>query len=309
MGSGYWLAVVSTASVCLAMVIGFINFWVHVFGASIFAGWMAWLGLDVKGVEDATLDPHSHMIALAIVGTIVAVAAVRFGTLTGGSIRRRAVARMGIWVALVGVVLTSLVLGAVAFLNFAPPTLFTNGPDGVNGMAGDDLIMMIVFVGAFLVAAAVLAGRGSWRDGLRLTILGTWVAAIAITVIEGFYIELHQDQFAGSLTANDAAFSASHPMTGIFVMIGLSLALLLVDAYGVTGRARHIVTLIGATGVITAFAGTTMWTFVDPLNIGFSFALYIAGVAISYAAIVVAGVVVHDARSRDVEAETPMPSS
>ena len=303
-GSAYWLAVVSTASVCLAMVIGFINLWVHVFGASIFAGWMAWLGLDVKGLEGATLDPHSHMIALAIIGTIVAVAAVRFGVLTSESIRRRTVARVGTWIALVGVVLTSLVLGAVAFLNFAPPTLFTNGPDGVNGMAGDDLIMTIVFLGAFILAAAVLAGRGSWRDGLRLTILGTWVAAIAITVVEGFYIELHQDQFAGSLTANDAAFSASHPMTGIFVMIGLSLALLLVDAYGVTGRARRVATIIGATGVTTAFLGTTMWTFVDPSNTGFSFALYIVGVAISYAAILVAGVVVHDARSREVVTET-----
>lgn len=31
-GSGYWLAVASIASACLAMVIGFINLWVHMFG-------------------------------------------------------------------------------------------------------------------------------------------------------------------------------------------------------------------------------------------------------------------------------------
>ena len=64
------------------------------------------------------------------------------------------------------------------------------------------------------------------------------------------------------------------------------------------------------TGVTTAFLGTTMWTFVDPSNTGLSFALYIVGVAISYAAILVAGVVVYDARTREMEAETPMlPSS
>ncbi len=300
-GSGYWLAVVSIASACLAMVIGFINLWVHMFGASLFAGWMSALGLGVKGFEDATLDPHSHMVALAIVGLIVAVAVVRFGVLASQSIRRRTAARAGAWIAIVGVLLTSVVLGAVAFLNFAPPTLFTSGPGDVNGMAGDDLIMTIVFVGAIVVAAAVLAGRESWRNGLRLTILGTWVAAVAITVIEGFYIELHEVQFGGSLAANDAAFSAAHPMTGIFIMIGLSLALLLVDVYGVTGLKRRIATAVGAAGLVAAFAGTTLYTFVDPSNGGLAFALYIAGIAISYAAILVAGYVVSGAPKPEVD--------
>ena len=275
------------------------------FGASLFGGWMAWLGLDAKGFEDATLDPHSHMVALAIVGLIVAVATVRFGLLASGSNRRRTVARVGTWIAIVGVLLTSLVLGAVAFLNFAPPTLFTSGPGDVNGMAGDDLIMTIVFLGAMVVAAATVTGREYWRDGLRLTILGTWVAAVAITVIEGFYIELHHDQFGGSLAANDAAFSAAHPMTGIFVMIGLSLALLLVDVYGVTGLARRIAIALGATGLIVAFAGTTLWTFVDPTNGGLAFALYIAGIAISYLAILVAGLVVSRVATRESDRTTP----
>ena len=129
----------------------------------------------------------------------------------------------------------------MAFVNFAPPTLFTSGPNDINGMAGDDLIMTIVFLGAMVVVAAALMSRQAWRNGLRLTILGTWVAMVAITVLMGFYIELNQVQFAGSLAANDASFAAAHPMTGIFLMAVLSLALLLVDFFGVTGRARRIV--------------------------------------------------------------------
>jgi hypothetical protein len=303
--SSYWLAVASIASVCVAMVIGFINLWVRAFGPSIFGGYMAWLGLDVKGFEGATLDPHSHMIALAIIGLVVAVAMVRFGVFDGASTLRRTVARVGGWIAITGVVLTTLVLGAVAFLNFAPPTLFTSGPGDINGMAGDDLIMTIVFIGSMVVAAAILSGRQTWRNGLRLTIVGTWVATVAITVLMGFYIELNQVQFAGSLAANDASFSAAHPMTGIFLMIVLSLALLLVDFFGVAGRARRIVVATGSIGLLAAAAGTTFWTFVDPSQSGVPFALYIGGIAICYLTVLIASVAVRPAQSQPLNRSTP----
>src|SRR5664280_3289130 len=92
------------------------------------------------------------MVALAIIGLIVAIVAVQFGVFNGESNLRRTIARAGTWIAIVGVILTTLVLGAVTFLNFAPPTLFTSGPGDVNGMAGDDMIMTIVFIGAIVVA-------------------------------------------------------------------------------------------------------------------------------------------------------------
>ncbi len=69
---------------------------------------------------------------------------------------------------------------------------------------------------------------------------------VAVTVLEGFYIVLHADQFGGALASNDAAFSAAHPMTGLFVMIAVSVALLLVDYYHVAGRARQVAIGLGA---------------------------------------------------------------
>jgi hypothetical protein len=292
LGAAYWLAVMSLASASIAMVVGFINLWVRAFGPSFFGGYMGWLGLDTKGFEDATLDPHSHMVALAIVGMLVAIAGVRFGVFDAASPVRRRLARAGTWIATIGVILTTLVLGAVAFLSFAPPTLFTNGPDGVNGMAGDDLIMTIVFLGAMIVAAACVVDRRFWRNGLRLTIVGTWVATVAITVLAGFFIELHEVEFGGNLAANDAAFSAAHPMTGIFLMLALSVALLLVDVYGVSRQARRVTVATGATGLIVAAVGTLLWTFADPAQTGPIFALYVAGIVISYVAVLVAAVAV-----------------
>ena len=305
--SAYWLAIISLASACVAALIGFINLWVRAFGPSIFGGFYGLFGLDKGGILDATLDPHSHMIALAIFGGIVAIAVIKFRALESESAIRRLVATAGTWIALAGVVGTTLILGAVAFLNYAPPTLFTSGPDGVNGIAGDDLVMTIVFVGAVVIAAAVLADRGFWRNGLRLTIVGTWLGMVAITVVEGIYIELNHDQFGGTLAQNDAAFSAAHPMTGIFLMIGLSLALLLLDFAGVRGRARQTTIAIGAAGLLAAVVGTTLWTFVDPSNSGPSYWLYIGGIAIAYLAVLAVAVMVRSTKPQEVEAAEVKP--
>lgn len=303
LSSAYWLAIISLASAVVAAMIGFINLWVRAFGPSIFGGFYGLFGLDQGGIQDATLDPHSHMIALAIFGGIVAVAVLRFRALESESRVRRLVAAAGTWIAVAGVIGTTLILGAVAFLNYAPPTLFTNGPDGVNGIAGDDLVMTIVFAGAVVIAAAVLADRRFWRNGLRLTIVGTWLGMVAITVVEGIFIELNHDQFGGALATNDAAFSAAHPMTGIFLMIGLSLALLLLDFADVKGRARQATIAIGAAGLVAAVVGTTLWTFVDPSNSGPSYWIYIGGIAIAYLAVLAVAATV---RSFKPQEATPM---
>ncbi|HEX7430879.1 MAG TPA: hypothetical protein VF293_01695, partial [Candidatus Limnocylindrales bacterium] len=128
-----------------------------------------------------------------------------------------------------------------------------------------------------------------------------------LAVRSGFYIELNQVQFGGggTLAANDANFAAAHPMTGIFLMIVLSLALLLVDFYGVTGRARRITAAIGAIGLIAAAAGTTLWTFADPATNGLVFALLIGGIAISYLAVLVAATAVRSVQTRGFDRTTP----
>jgi hypothetical protein len=294
-GIGYWLTLAAVGSAFIAGMLGFINLLLRAVGPSFFAGYMSWLGLDTQGFEDATLDPHSHMMALAIMGGVVGVAAVRFGILKSESRLRRNLARVGGWISLIGVVGTTLVLGAVALLNFAPPTLFPS-PDGVNGMAGDDAVMAVIGIGAMVILVAVLAERGIWRNPLRLTILGTWVGAMLLNVGQGFWIEFHEDQFQNALSTNDASFSVAQPMTGIFLLTALSLVLLLVDVYGIEGRARRVATWTAALGLVGAVVGTTLWTFVDPSTSGISFGVYVAGAGLSYLAILFGAFFIRSAR-------------
>lgn len=302
MSVAYWLTLAAIASAFIAGMIGFINLLLRAVGPSFFAGYMSWLGLDTGGFEDATLDPHSHMMALAIMGGIVGVAAVRFGVLNGESGLRRNLARVGGWVALIGVIGTTLILGAVALLNYAPPTLFASA-DGVNGMAGDDAVMAIIGTGAMVILVAILLDRRVWGNPLRLTILGTWLAAMILNVGQGFWIEFHQDQFTASMAANDESFKVAQPMTGIFLLTALALVLLLVDVYGVNGRARRIATWTAAIGLVAAVVGTTLWTFVDPSNSGISFGIYVAGAALSYLAILFGAVAI-----RWIKVASPTPA-
>jgi hypothetical protein len=294
-GVAYWLTLAAIASAFVAGMLGFVNLLLRAIGPSFLAGYMSWLGLDTQGFEDATLDPHSHMMALALMGGVVGVAAVRFGILNSESRLRRNLARVGASISLIGVIGTTIVLGAVALLNFAPPTLFPS-PDGVNGMAGDDAVMAVIGIGAMVILVAVLAERGIWRNPLRLTVLGTWLGAMLLNVGQGFWIEFHQDQFTASLAANDESFKIAQPMTGIFLLTALALVLLLVDVYGVQGRARRIVTWTAALGLVAAIVGTTLWTFVDPSNNGVSFGVYVAGAALSYLAILFGAFVIRSAK-------------
>jgi hypothetical protein len=48
-----------------------------------------------------------------------------------------------------------------------------------------------------------------------------------------------------------------------------------------------------------------MWTFVDPSNSGPSYVLYVAGIAISYAAVLAAAVAVRTVQTRGFDPATP----
>jgi len=224
-------------------------------------------------------------MALAIMAGIVAVAGVLFRVFDSESPRQRIVAVIGAWIALIGVIAVTLVLGAAALLNFAPPTLFVSGPGGVNGIASDDVTMSIIGIGAMVIVVAILADRRAWRDPLRLMVVGTWVVAMLLNAVQGFYIEMNQDKFQGSLASNDAAFKIAQPMAGLFLLTALSLVLLLVHVYGVAGRNRRIAVGTAGLGLLGALVGVTLWTFADPSNNGISFGIYIAGTAITYLAV------------------------
>ncbi len=307
-GGAYWLALISVGSAFIAGLIGLVNLWVRIFGLSFFSGYASFLGLDAGGFLDATLDPHSHEMALAIMAAIVALAAQRFHVLDLKALKKN-VASIGLWVASVGVVAMTIVFLAVSFANFSPPTLFASGPDGVNGMAGDDAVMSFIALGAMIalvpLALTKLKGKSSWKDSVRLALLGTWVAAVVISVFQAFYIEFNEDLFGSTLAANDAVFSEVQPMFGVFALAALALILLAVDYYETEGALRRIAGWVAGIGLIIATVGAFLWAFVDPSIGGLPYWVHVAGVfVVGISALAATGAVYTAKVSRVSRSET-----
>ncbi len=298
----YWLILVSVGSAFIAGIIGFVNLWVMTFGPSIFSGYIGFLGLDQGGFLGATLDPHTHEMALAIMAGVIAIAAERFGVLRTAGWREK-IAKLGLSVSLAGVVGMTIVFLAIAFANFQPPTLFASGAGGINGMAGDDAVMTIIAIGA-MIALVPLAltpreadGKASWRDPVRLSLLGTWVAAVVISVVAAFYIEFNESVFSpdvgGALAANDAVFGELQSLFGVFLLTAVSLILLAVDLYNVQGSTRRLVGWVAGLGVFVGTAGAMLWAFVDPSTSGASFWIHLLGIGLTGVGAVVSVIAIH----------------
>jgi len=275
-GATYWLAIAAVGSAFIAGLMGFVNLWVMIFGPSFFSGYLSWMGLDAGSFLAATLDPHSHEITLAIMAGTVAIVAQQFNVL-GLSGVKKFVARFGLWISLAGVIAMTVVYLGVAFASYSPPTLFQGGPQGLNGIAGDDAVMSVIGLGALvtlfplLLTRVNLDGRPTWRDPLRMAVLGSWLAALLVNVVEAFYIELNQDVFQTTLLANDQVFGEVQTMFGLFVLTGLALALVAADYYQVRGGLRKGIGWLSLSGLIAAVVGAGLRTFVDPTRIWIPF--------------------------------------
>ncbi len=279
LGPAYWLAVATIGSAFIAGLIGFANLWVSVFGPSFFSPVIAYLGTDAPGFLGATLDPHSHQMALAIMAGVVAIAVQQYGVLDALSGIKKNVARTGLWIAFAGVIAFTVVFLDIAFNNFSPPTLFANGP---NGIAGDDMTMSVAAIGAMiLVVPMALAkvgpeGQPFWKDSVRLSLIGTWVLAVLVNIGAGFWVEMHQDAFQTTLSANDAVFGQLQSLVGIFVLTGAALVLLAVDAFKVSSAWRRYIGSGMGVGLLLTTVGGLAWAFVDP-NTGFMFGTNLLG--------------------------------
>jgi hypothetical protein len=279
-GLGYWLALVAVGSAFIAGMIGFVNLWVRIFGLSLFSGYAAFLGLNSGGILRATLDPHTHEMGLAIMAGTIALVAHQFRVLDFKGLKQNA-ARIGLGIASIGVVVMTAVFLAVAFFNYSPSTLFASAND-VNGMAGDDTVMSFIALGAMItlipLAMTKLAGKSSWKDCIRLTLLGTWVATVMISVFETFYVEFHEDLFGSTSSPNDTVFSEVQQMFGVFLLVALALILLAVDYYEIGGRLRRYIGWAAGVGLIISTIGALLWPFADPTIGGLPYWMHILGV-------------------------------
>jgi hypothetical protein len=220
----------------------------------------------------ALVGSHSHDMAVAVMALAIVLVAVQFGsaTLTGAG---RTVVRSGLAMVAVGVVAMTALYVAMAFTTWGPPTLFVSGPDGANGIAGDDIVTgVFVMGGGVLVAAGLVLGHAVQARPIRLAALWAWLLSFATVVVAGFAIEMNRAYFGAgdpnaAGAAKDAVFTWFHQDIGLFLLPAIVLVMLAVERLAERDHPAWIgaVTIAGTS---LAFLGGLTYIVVDPATYG-----------------------------------------
>ena len=269
----YVSAFLAAGSMFVAAVMGHLAGWILEFGnfPSIIGTYASAVGDKVSDFEANLVGSHSHDMVVAVMALSVSIAAVQFGyhALSG---RTRTVARFGLGMVGVGVVLMTIMYVVMAFTSWGPPNLFTSA-GGANGIAGDDIVTgVFIMTGGLITLAAVLAGdarvRGLAAGPVRLATLWSWAILFATVVIAGYSIELNETYFgagdpsaAGS--AKDAVFTWLHQDLGLFLMPALVLVMLVVARF-VLPRYQGAIGWATIVGTTVTFVGGMIFVFVNP---------------------------------------------
>jgi hypothetical protein len=330
MDGTYWFTFVTVISTFIAGMIGFVVFLLNYFvvdlgiSPSMFAGYVGWIG-GGSAMLGYTMGAHSHVIGMTIILGVVAVAAKRLGilNLTG---TKRTVAKLGMWVSSVGIMIMTLVFLLEGFTTLwpsaTPPLLFASYPGSVqlwsstasNGMAGDDSTMFLASAGAMIMLVplmfASIKGKPAWKDAIRLSVLATWILAYVATPIEGFFIEFNEATMHGGPT--DIVYGQQQYFA-LFGITMVTIAFLLVDFFqdkkGVRSQIARLGMLVTTFTVIVGY----IYAFLDPgiLNSDGTMSgslwgyVYAAGVLLVSVVVIVATIAVY----RGTHDAIPLPSA
>jgi hypothetical protein len=195
-----------------------------------------------------TVGSHSHLMIVALMAGMVGLVGATYGYMYEWSRFQKGVARFGyalMAVALMGAILIYVISGVG---NYSPPSFFVSGPNGVNGVAGDDLTTATVGLGAaFVLAGLVLnsgktltpSGTPTRRDPLFLVLVLSWLMIYAVIPITGFYINFNEVFFKGAGSAFDDVFTRFHQDFGFFVLPIIVTLVLSLNAFPTAANVRR----------------------------------------------------------------------
>ena len=275
----YVLIVFSTFSAGIAAVMGMVLEYGNLFGYSslpFFNSYVTqWGGLQT--FLGNLITSHSHEMLPAVMGGIVAIAAVSFGYEKLNSWQRNIV-NAGMIVAVFGTLSMTYLYLISSFGTYVIPTIAPYGPGGMDGLALDDSQTGIVGWGA-LISIIGLYYILSSKKTERLTQIAemfTWIVTMAVMIGLGYTMEFNEAYYGfgspgvppngGPGYLYDMAFTNGH-LLFVFFLMPLLAGIILVFMHYISGmeKERKSVlyfifagTIIGAFGVLT-YTLTLIW--------------------------------------------------
>ncbi|MGC9209036.1 MAG: hypothetical protein ACP5GH_04210 [Nitrososphaeria archaeon] len=279
------------------------------------AGWITWFGpwpsfvstyinqtmYPVLGFYNTTavitwtedvVTSHSHLMLPVIMAGIVVIVAYVYGLTSLWTKGQRSLAYAGIAIMVAAMIAAAVIYIISGVGNYSIPTLFSSGPNDINGLAMDDMITGFIGWGALLVLIALLwhaKDSKILRDPLFLSLVTGWILIYLTIPVTGYWIEFHETFYgaAGALpnapgAAFDAAYTRFHQDFGFFLLPALITAIVTFEVYGISGIDRKLTGLLFLAGEIISFVSGELYTMVflsEPLLViaGFGASLMALG--------------------------------
>ena len=277
-GLAYYLLTFGVASAFIAAIMGHIGGYVIQYGSlpGPLNNYVSWLGLSDTTFATSLITSHSHEMVVALLAIIVALAALNFGYSKLGT-NGKLLARLGLTLSILGVILMTGIYIISGLYNYVIPALFTSGPNGVNGLALDDILTGLVGAGAALLAIALI---GPWykkvygANPAKIAVFTTWLITILTVPVIGYYMEFRSTYFgANGLIPNapgrlnDQVYTSFHQQLAFFVLPAFATMILAMDFYLKSKRKKTILSISAISGCWLAFIGGIAYTFISPSGI------------------------------------------
>ena len=285
-----------------AAVMGHLAGWIMEFGwkfPAVIATYAQAVGFDKQDDFTAALvGSHSHEMAVGTMALAIALVAQQFAySKLGGAARQ--VVRLGLAMVAAGTALMTVMYLAMGLTSWGPPTVFVSGPQGANGIAGDDVVTgTLVMFGGIVIIAGLAMGRlglapSSFLRPIRFAAVWAWLLSFVTVVVAGYAIEMNEVYFgAGDAkapgAAQDAVFTWFHQDIGLFLLPTIVVVMLAVERLRLvqSGSAPWIGGTM-AVGATVAFLGGLIYVFVNPALHGPGYVVATAGLALVGIALVV----------------------
>ncbi len=229
----YFLILISTISATIAAVMGMIYEYGVLYGYSSIAFFNSmvnsWGGLQT--FLGNLITSHSHEMLPAVMGGIVAIAAISFKYDRLDAWKRNVI-NLGLIISVAGSIVMTYLYVISSFGTYVIPALFTFGPYGMNGLAEDDIMTgligwgaLVAIIGLYYSMTLETNKNNRWLMASEMFI---WIATMVVMVGLGYAIELNE-AFYGFATPGsppsggpgylyDMAYTNGHLLYAFFMM-------------------------------------------------------------------------------------------
>jgi len=275
--AAFWLLFASIFAILLAAPLGHLAGWSLDFGTASFPGvgtLLSATGINPDEFQEGLIASHSHLIAVALLFALSAIAAIFLQHPSQVAWKKR-MSSAGLWMAMISLLLATAIYLLGAIVGWEPPDLFTSGP---NGMPFDDFVLTIGEIG-LLILMVGLSGSpaGDETDSfspikakIRTAIFLNWISGFIGAVVLGIYIEFNENFYgAGSPPApgalQDNIFIRAHLLYP-FLILPIIFTFLLVLGYkyhqtNVSRPLLHVFIWTSIVAIALGLIGEFLWFF------------------------------------------------